>query len=273
VKNYLLKSLPDFELFVILSTTIDKMDTIKEILSQLNIPAPAQAVYIDLLQNGQATARQIASRVGVPRSSLYDHVRPLLTARLVVEKDTGGKAVFAVHDVNDLERLLSEKIDEVSLMRQRFNKEKVELFAGFTPTDARIKFFEGTDGVTSLLKEMLWDAEDEILSFWPYHEMFKVLSADDLELFNRRRIKQNIALKVIWSGSNIPKKHFWSGADYKVERRIAPRNYTAPMGYSVYGDKVSFISSAKEQYGFIVHSLEFSALMRMQFSALWSSSK
>jgi sugar-specific transcriptional regulator TrmB len=161
----------------------------------------------------------------------------------------------------------------VALLRQRFNKQKTKLFVGTAPTDARIKFFEGTEGVTSLLKEMLWDAEDEILSFWPYHEMLQVLSSADLELFNRRRIKQNIALKVIWSGSNIPKKHFWSGADYKVERKVAPKGCVAPMGYSVYGDKVSFISSAKEQYGFIVHSMEFSTLMRMQFSTLWASSK
>jgi sugar-specific transcriptional regulator TrmB len=249
------------------------MNTIKDILEQLHIPIPAQAVYIDLLHNGEATARQIASRIGVPRSSLYDHVRPLLNARLVVEKDIEGKAVFAIHDVEDLDRLLSEKVEQISLMRQRFLKEKSALLVGTQSSEARIKFFEGTDGVTALLKEMLWDAEEEILCLWPYHEMLEVFAEDDLELFNRRRIKQSIALRVIWSGSNIPKKHFWTGADFKVERRVAPKNCVVAMGYCIYGDKVSFISSAREGYGFVVHSREFAELMRMQFSTLWQTAK
>jgi hypothetical protein len=42
------------------------------------------------------------------------------------------------------------------------------------------------------------------------------------------------------------------------------------MGYTIYGDKVSFVSSNKEVFGFIVQSAEFAALMKMQFDVLWS---
>jgi hypothetical protein len=41
------------------------------------------------------------------------------------------------------------------------------------------------------------------------------------------------------------------------------------MGYIIYKDKVMFLGSRKEVFGFIVDSTEFSALMEMQFTVLW----
>jgi hypothetical protein len=45
------------------------------------------------------------------------------------------------------------------------------------------------------------------------------------------------------------------------------------MGYTIYDDKVSFISSEKEIFGFIVQSEEFSKLMKLHFDLFWNISK
>ncbi|KKS83544.1 MAG: Transcriptional regulator, TrmB, partial [Parcubacteria group bacterium GW2011_GWA2_43_11] len=58
-----------------------------------------------------------------------------------------------------------------------------------------------------------------------------------------------------------------------VERRYAKAGQAFRMSYSIYDDKVVFISSAKEAYGFVVQSKEFAELMLMQFELLWSNSK
>ncbi len=250
------------------------MNTVSEMLATLGLNDRAEAVYLDLLTHGAASARQVAGRLGVPRSSLYDHIRPLLDLGLVVEREEGGKAVFAIHDIGDLDRLVAERVDTLSFLRKRFATEKADLAARAHTAEARIKFTEGKAGVRALLKEMLWDATDTIETVWPYEEMLEVFGAEELDLFNRKRIKQNIALRSIWTGK-VPggKTHLWRGGDYKVERKVAPKKYAAPMGYSIYGDKVSFISSAREQYAFVVHSAEFALLMRAQFAALWQASK
>lgn len=250
------------------------MNTITAMLKTLGLPERTQAAYLDLLSHGAASARVVASRLGVPRSSLYDHLRPLLERGLVVERDVEGKAVFAIHDVNDLDRLVAEEQDSLAFLRKRFATEKASLLTKADAAEPRIKFTEGKEGVNALLKEMLWDATDTILTVWPYEEMLSIFSAEDLDLFNRKRIKQNIALRSIWTGQ-VPtgKSHVWRGGDYLVERKVAPKRYATPMGYSIYGDKVSFISSAREQYAFVVHSADFAALMRAQFAALWQESK
>lgn len=251
------------------------MLTIKQMLEVLKIKSKSQEVYLDLLHNGAASARQLALRLGVPRSSLYDHVRPLLVLSLVYERVVDGKTVFAIGDVEDLDRLVAKELDTISLLRSTFNKEKSRFkeLTSSVSTEPRIKFVEGREGVSALLLEMLWDAKGEIKTVWPYEAMLRFLSGVDLDLFNRKRIKQNIALRSIWTGPQPGAKHLWRGGDFKVERRQAPRKYEANMAYNIYGDKVSFFSGAGEQYGFVVHSADFAKLMTAQFSALWEVSK
>lgn len=250
------------------------MDTIIQMLTALNIPTRSQAVYVDLLTHGPSSARTIALRLGIPRSSLYDHIKPLLDRALASELETGTKAVFAIQDVGDLDRLVAKEQESLALLRLEFTKKKASLAqTNTTHAEPRIKFVEGKAGVTSLLLEMLWDTKSEIKTVWPYAAMLKVLSPEDLELFNRKRIRQNISLKTIWTGPKPGKGHVWRGGDFKVERKNAPAKYQADMAYNIYGDKVSFFSSAGEQYGFVVHSKDFAALMSAQFAALWEVSK
>ena len=45
------------------------------------------------------------------------------------------------------------------------------------------------------------------------------------------------------------------------------------MGYIIYDKKVAFISSHKESFGFIVESVEFAGLQKMQFDILWNAAK
>ena len=250
------------------------MDTILNMLAALGLTPRTQAVYVDLLSHGPSAARTIALRLGIPRSSLYDHIKPLLDLALVSELETGTKAVFAIHDISDLDRLVAKQEQSLTLLRSQFTKAKATLAEAHTShAEPRIKFVEGKAGVAALLLEMLWDTKSEIKTVWPYEAMLKVLTPEDLELFNRKRIRQNISLKTIWTGPKPGKQHLWRGGDFKVERRQAPAKYSASMAYNIYGDKVSFFSSVGEQYGFVVHSRDFAELMTAQFNALAEVSK
>lgn len=251
------------------------MPTINHMLQLLGVSARGQELYLDLLKNGAASARQLAVRLGVPRSSLYDHIRPLLALSLVSERSEEGKAVFAIDDIEDLDRLIAKQAESMTLLRQTFSKEKTKFkeLAGAVGAEPKIKFVEGKEGVSALLLEMLWDTKSDIKTVWPYQAMLAVLTSEDLELFNRKRIRQNIALKTIWTGPKPGAKHLWRGGDFKVERKVAPAKYETSMAYNIYGDKVSFFSGAGEQYGFVVHSPDFAKLMSAQFAALWEVSK
>ncbi len=250
------------------------METIKKMLAVLGLSERSQAVYLDILKNGESNARQIATRLSLPRSSIYDYLRPMLAQGLVVEKDKDGKGFFVIHDVEDLDRVVAKQAEALAFLRGRFKRDKEEIGKQvMVGIDPKIKFVEGREGVLSLLYEMLWESSEKIQTLWPYSEMLGVFTAEELEIFNRRRIRQNITLETIWTGVKPTGKHLWRGVDFKVERRQADRKYQSKMAYNIYGDKVSFISSQGEGYGFIVHSADFVNLMKMQFKALWTISK
>ena len=63
------------------------------------------------------------------------------------------------------------------------------------------------------------------------------------------------------------------GKEHLRQLRIAPEKMTWNMGHAIYDDKVAFISSKKEAFGFIVHSQDFADLMRVQFEEIWDISK
>ena len=48
---------------------------------------------------------------------------------------------------------------------------------------------------------------------------------------------------------------------------------TWDMGYWMYEDKVAFLSSEKEGFGFVIHSKDFANLIKVQFEEIWKVSK
>ena len=249
------------------------MDILDQMLSELLLPPPARRVYINLVEFGEASARTIAERLSVARPSIYDHLAPLITLGLVIERDREGKTLFAVHDVNDLGRLLAERGERLDKLQRVFESERTKLAKRTHSVEPKIKFVEGKEGVLSILRDMLWEAGGGIKTVWPYHEMLRVLGKENLEEFNRKRIRHKIKIRSIWTNKVKISEKIWRGGEWEVERRFAPKGFAPEMGYSIYGNKVSFISSGKELYGFIVHSEDFADLMNAQFELLWKDSK
>ena len=54
---------------------------------------------------------------------------------------------------------------------------------------------------------------------------------------------------------------------------MAPKEVAFSMGYWIYENKVVFISSKKECFGFIIESQEFAEMMSSQHEEIWKISK
>jgi sugar-specific transcriptional regulator TrmB len=249
------------------------MNILDQTLKELALPLPSRRVYLFLAEHGASSARLIAERLSLPRPSVYDHVGPLIEAGVVALLEQDGKMVFAVSGVDDLVRLVKEREQRVSTLAKTLLSERDTLIKNIESVEPKIKFYEGKDGLRQLLSDFLWSGAMEIVSVWPYHEMLRVLGEETLEEFNRKRIRQKISLRTVWTDRPKGKERIWKGGDFKVERRFAPRGFAPEMGYTLYGDKVAFIASHEELYGFIVHSKDFARLQKAQFELLWKESK
>ncbi|MEI6649826.1 MAG: helix-turn-helix domain-containing protein [Candidatus Moraniibacteriota bacterium] len=249
------------------------MESIKSVLTDIGVAPAAQEVYIALLEQGEATARVVAHRTSITRTSVYDHIKTLNEYGLVTERLIEGAATFAISDVRRLSALLDDRMDRLASRKLALEKNLASLIRKSASVQPKIRYFEGEEGAKQLLKDILWYDDIPLSLYWPYEQMLDLLGTKFLLWFNERRLARNIPIKTIWAADKGKKtvSIFDDGAD--VERRYLSRKNAPTMGYVIYDQKVAFISSNKESFGFIVESTEFAALQKLQFESLWAAAK
>jgi hypothetical protein len=169
---------------------------------------------------------------------------------------------------------LESTIEKLQAQKKIFSTMLPTLLKGSSQEAPKIKFYEGKDGLAYLVNDILWCKNETIYTLWPYEEMLKVLGKDVLTRFNDRRLQRQITINALWPhGSKQAHDYIWNGKDSLTKRKHAPKDFAFSMGYTIYGDKVSFVSSSREVFGFIVQSKDFAELMCSQFKVLWSESK
>lgn len=247
---------------------------LEAILSSLNLPVPSQKIYRELLEHGETTARFLSEKLGITRPSTYDHLALLAKRGLVVEKEKENKTYFAADDVHHVERALEDEIEKLKEQKHVFTTMLPSLLKESKTESPKIKFYEGKEGLTYLVHDVLWCKGETVYTMWPHEEMLKILGKDMLIRFNDRRLQEKITIHALWPHDSKRKDdHIWTGKDALTERRHAPSDVSFRMGYTIYGDKVSFISSSREVFGFVVQSKDFAELMCTQFKVLWKISK
>jgi sugar-specific transcriptional regulator TrmB len=248
------------------------MNTIENILTTLGISENAQRVYIALVTSGESTPRLLAGRLSMSRPSVYDQITYLKERGLVAIRDLENKTFVAPSDIEVLARMLKERRIEIEKEEKDLALVADSLKKQTRTSAPRIKFFEGTEALQQALHDILWSSKTDMVALWPYEEMLAMLGKEFLVSFNEKRIRQKISLKTLWVGKQKNIKNIWEDNDTGIERRHLPHTDVG-MGYTIYEDKVIFISSKKECFGFIISSHDFATMMRFQFEALWSTAK
>lgn len=247
-----------------------------KIFDELGLAPLTQRVFTELVQGGPMAARQLADKAGMPRPSVYDHLRILMNHGLVAEKSQDGKKVFHVDDVRNIEELVDSKIKALQSEKKKFSESLPSLLKKVASIQPQIRFYSGKEGVKQVLSHIMLNRDIETMLMWPMSEMMKVLGAEYLEELNEKRIRRNIYLRAIWPEDkklDTKKFPYLSGDEEHLrELRFAPKGMTWDMGYWMYEDKVAFLSSEKEGFGFVVQSKDFSHLMKIQFEEIWKIS-
>jgi len=250
---------------------------IAKILKEAGFSENSVRIYVKLLEIGYASARQLAENLNLPRPTVYDNLKLLINSGLAVEKEEANKKLFSADDVKNLQYLIRSKIEKLKKDDQIISELLPNLNAKIKALEPKIKFYAGVEGIKQVLKDLLWYENMETLTMWPINEMVEILSKDYFENLNRRRIRRKIAIKGIWprdKAVNFKDYPFLGvGPGHLRELRLAPPGMTWNMSYWLYADKVAFISSRAESFGFVIHSRDFSDLIKAQFAQIWKLSK
>lgn len=249
---------------------------LEKTFTEIGLSEIAHDIYLRLLERGASSARELAEHLGIPRPSVYDHIKSLVTSGLVSEDDRENKKMFSVLDIKNLPRLVESKIENLEYEKKALEATLSSI--GIPKSiEPKIQFYAGMEGVKRVLSDFLWYENSEVLAMWSSSKVLALVGVEFMESLNRKRIKRNIRLRGIWPRNRkVDFKHYpfmAPGKEFKRELRLAPKMMTWDMSYRLYEDKAAFISSEKETFAFLVHSRDFAQLLRSQFEVIWRLSE
>ncbi len=196
---------------------------------------------------------------------------------LVTERIEAGKKLFQVDDVRNISHLLVQKIALLEKTKTGFEDMLPHLLTQSSSVEPKIRFYSGVEGVRQVLNDMmLWHHDIETWALWPIADMLQILGKEYHEELTRRRIRQKIFVYGLWPHDkrvSLRENTFLGvGKSFFRNVRVAPKDMTWSMGYWIYADKVAFVSSRKETFGFVIHSKDFAEMQKAQFKEIWKSS-
>lgn len=252
---------------------------LENIFASLGLEAEEAKVYTFLLETGSIPAGVLAKKIGIPRSSVYGFLKRLQEHNLVVESLKGGIKIFSAETPEKINLLFRQQQEALSKNQELFKN----LLPALTPKESgrlitpKVQLFEGASGLQSALKDMLLYYDMETIAVWPIKAMVDILSPDFFRYLNKERIKNNLYTRAIWPQNQTVdiKQHPYLGVGeaFKREIRLAPDEMDFSMGYWIYGNRVVFISSRKESFGFIIESVELVETLKAQFEIVWGLSQ
>jgi len=253
------------------------LDTIFE---KLQLKEEHTLVYSTLLESGPLPAGKLATRLAMPRSSLYGFLEDLAQKGLVLKSGKMAIKIWQAAPPEKVQEVLNDQINQIEKAKSSFANLLPDLQAKqktdfITP---KFTFYEGQEGIRQIIKDVLLYRDIETDCIWPIKDMLDVIGKDFLEQYGtKERIRRNIKTYVLVPQNKMidikTNPFFGSQEELKREVRIAPKDIEYSMGYWAYGNKVAFISSKKESFGFIVESKELRQLLKTQFDLIWQISK
>lgn len=213
----------------------------------------------------------------ISRPAVYDTLRRLQDLGLVVESQEGGTKRFNMQKPEKVQLLLDEQKQDL----QKASRELKEFASKYIQKNwvapPRLQHYEGRAALQQMMKDLLLYRDITVRAYWPIRDVIRTLTPEFLARFHEERIARNIAISVIWPKDHMPavRKHSFLrvSQNLKREARIAPKDIGFSLGYAIYGTTVRFISSTRENTGFLIESAELAEMMHTQFLLAWNASK
>ena len=250
------------------------------IFNQLQLKKEHTLIYSTLLESGPLAAGKLAKRLNMPRSSLYGFLEDLGQKGLVLQSEKLAVKIWQAAPPEKVREVLNDQINQIEKAKSSFANLLPDLQAKqktdfITP---KFTYFEGQEGLRQIIKDVLLYRDLRTQAFWPIKDMVDAIGKEFLEQYGtKERIRRNIHIQVL-----VPKNKmidikenpfFGNQPELKRDIKIAPQDVDYSMGYWIYGNKVAFISSKKESFGYIVESKELRQLLKTQFELIWGISK
>jgi sugar-specific transcriptional regulator TrmB len=245
------------------------MNEYTALLEQFGLSDKESALYVALLELGQADVAPIAAKANVKRSTAYVLLDTLKDKGFVSLQDGAGRQYRA----EDPRKLLAYEKTKLSQLEKALPG--MLGLASTSELKPGTRFFSGTDGIKAVYEEsLLQPAGSEMLAIGNAEAVERSIEGFQ-SWYIKRRAESGISMRAIIPATPEGLKVAARDAqELRETRLLEPSDFTEPVEVNIYGNKVSAVSFVEnELIGVIIESKVLANVHRQMFELLWRSAK
>lgn len=239
-------------------------------LTQLGLTQLQATAYIFLLQHGPHTPPALALELKESRTNTYNILERLVELELVKRFEEKKKFVFQAEPPTALERL-AVKQREVALERERkLHAAMPTMLASYFAGNEKpgVKFYQGETELKDIYDDQIKSGEP-IYIIRPDYNM-DLYDFDFMSEIRHRARRAGIKRYAITPDREKAPKNFEESDPYMLLKRtwINAGDYTSPVEWNAYGDKLAVMSFGTEAIGMIIESPQIADAFRQLYKLL-----
>jgi len=248
-----------------------------QFLEDIGLTKVQAEAYRALVDYGVQTAPALATRIQESRTNGYKVLDKLVEMGLAVKESQGGKFAYAATSPAALEQLVKQQAQAIHHKERRLNAELPHLLDYYFAHSERpsIRYFEGKEGIMAIYKDQLATGQNlhyvrsrADVSFFDFSELHHVRNLYPKFGIERYVIVQDVAHSIPLSDSN--RMPIAESDKHMLLHRtwIGESDYTAPVEWAAYGDKLSIIQYGEGAQGMVIESAPIAEAFRQLFGLL-----
>jgi len=224
-------------------------------------------IYLATLELGEAKAQDIAKKAKILRTTTYEVLEQLKEMGLISQSNRKGVRFYMAEPPKKLDQLLDSKKRSIRDILPEL--ESIYNIGEFKP---KIRYYEGLEGLKSVYEDTLSVSNKRLYGILSMEDLFETVGEAYMNDYVERRIKTGVHLQVIRSKSK-EVRPIWHGVPQEFRSlRYAPEGSIFPLTMYIYDNKVTLLSSKRENFGLIIESKEYMQTQKALFDVLWSVS-
>ncbi len=176
-------------------------------------------VYLSALNLGSGTVLQISQRVGIPRTTVYSHVKTLITRGLMKGRDRFGKVYYESENPEKLKKIFEEQEREILRKKELLENLLPELESLYSLAKDRpsVRFFDYNrpDDLQKVREEIGRLRKQELINIFNYEKYGHYFSRSHVENI----LDNNISLKTLYIAKN-------KVVDLRIKKLLSKKNFS-----------------------------------------------
>lgn len=242
----------------------------EEILCEAGLTKAEAHAYVLLVQNSPCTPPKLSELIEESRTNTYKLLETLEQKGLVSRDDTQKKLRYWANNPSVLLDSIKKQRQDIETAEKRFQDTLPTMLSEYLKHSDQplVRYFNGRDEIKKIYNDQI--STGETVTFVHSAELVRSFGTQDIHLIRNQFPANNIHRHVFYPDvsyqlpegeARLPVAE--SDRLMKTSRTwLHEGDYTLPVEWSVYGDKLSVVSLGTEFVGMIIESPQIAASFR-----------